>query len=95
MFLMVSVPIAMVQYNVRAFVKRFDAYETIGGLFREESGQTLELTIAGRIWQLFLDIADTISEVVDLGADQMAEAIINGNEKIAGIYSAICSANAA
>ena len=90
-----AMSIAMIQYNVLAFVKRFQAYETIGGLFRDASGQTLELTIAQRIWQLILDIANTISEVVDFDADQMVEAIISGNEKIAGIYSAICNSDAA
>lgn len=90
-----AMSIAMIQYNVLAFVKRFQAYETIGGLFREVSGQTLELAIAQRVWQLILDIADTISEFVDFDADQMVQAIVNGNEKIAGMYAAICGANVA
>ena len=84
-----AMSIAMIQYNVLAFVKRFEAYETIGGLFRDATAQTLELTIAQRIWQLILDIADTISEFVEIDTEQMVEAIVNGNQKIAAIYSSI------
>ena len=90
-----AMSIAMIQYNILAFVKRFEAYETIGGLFRKVSSQTLELTIAERIWQLILDIANTISELVEIDEEQMIEAIVNGNEKIAALYASFSTQNAA
>lgn len=84
-----AMSIAMIQYNVLAFVKRFEAYETIGGLFRDTTAQTLELTIAERIWQLILDIADTISEFVEIDIEQLIETIVTRSPKIAALYSSL------
>ncbi|MBR2147135.1 MAG: hypothetical protein IJ925_06920 [Muribaculaceae bacterium] len=86
---------AMIQYNVLAFVKKFKAYETIGGLFMDVAEQTVELTIAERIWQLILDIATSISELVTIDTEQLIEAIVNNNEKFYGIYLAITNKNVA
>ena len=45
----------MMQYNILCTVKRFEAYETIGGLFTEVTNDTLELSVTDKIWAIILD----------------------------------------
>jgi len=52
----------MLQYNLLSYVKRFESYETIGGLFREITAQTVELSVTEKIWGL-------IQEIVSVTAD--------------------------
>lgn len=85
-----AMSIAMIQYNVLAFVKRFEAYETIRGLFREASAQTLELSIAERLWLMIIEIKQSICDVIDINHEQLIEAIIKGNERIATLYASYC-----
>lgn len=90
-----AMSVVMIQYNVLALVKRFEAYETIGGLFKEVSAQTLELTIAERVWQLITELLSSISELVDMDTDQLIEAIINENDKINSFVAALTCRDAA
>jgi len=46
-----DISIAMIEYNVFSHAKRFDAYETIGGLFEHTKDQATELTISLGICQ--------------------------------------------
>ena len=59
-----SFTLTMMQYNILCTVKRFEAYETIGALFRETTGNTLELSAADRIWELILDTILEIAEII-------------------------------
>lgn len=90
-----AMSVVMIQYNVLAFVKRFEAYETIGGLFKQVSAQTLELTIAERIWQLMTEVLVSISELVDMDTDQLLEVIITENDKISNLVAALTCQEAA
>ena len=47
-----SFTLTMMQYNIFCTVKRFEAYETVGELFREATAGTLELSASDRIWEL-------------------------------------------
>lgn len=47
-----SISLNILQYNLLSYVKRFESYETIGGLFREITAQTLELSVTEKIWGL-------------------------------------------
>ena len=60
-----DVSIAMIGYNVFSLAKRFEAYETIGGLFAHATAQATELTIASRIWGFILELLQVISEIID------------------------------
>ena len=90
-----AMSVAMIQYNVLAFVKRFEAYETIGGLFKDASAQTLELTINERVWLLMKELLTSISELVDMDTDQLIEAIITENDKINRFVEALLCRKAA
>ena len=47
-----SFTLTMMQYNILCTVKRFEAYETIGGLFTEVTNDTLELSVTDKIWAI-------------------------------------------
>ncbi len=50
------------QYNILCTVKRFKAYETIGGIFTEVTNDTLELSVTDKIWAIILDFVLEASE---------------------------------
>jgi IS4 transposase len=60
-----DVSIAMIEYNVFSLAKRFEAYETIGGIFEHSKDQALELTISLRIWGFILELLRIIAELID------------------------------
>ncbi|WP_374707312.1 hypothetical protein [Prevotella sp.] len=43
-------------------MKRFKAYETIGGIFTEVTNDTLELSVTDKIWAIILDFVLEASE---------------------------------
>ena len=47
--------ITAMQYNILATARRFSSYETIGGLFREVTRNSAELTITERIWGMIVN----------------------------------------
>ena len=59
-----SFTLTMMQYNILCTVKRFEAYETVGTLFREATTGTLELSASDRIWELILDTILEIAEMI-------------------------------
>lgn len=60
-----DISIAMIEYNVFSLAKRFDAYETLGGLFEHTKDQAMELTISLRIWGFLLELLQTIADFID------------------------------
>lgn len=60
-----DISIAMIEYNVFSLAKRFEAYETIGGLFEHAKDQAMELTISLRIWGFILELLQIIAGLVD------------------------------
>lgn len=60
-----DISIAMIEYNVFSLAKRFEAYETIGGLFEKAKDQATELTISLRIWGFILEMLQIIAEIID------------------------------
>lgn len=60
-----DVSIAVVSYNVFSLAKRFEAYESLGGLFEKVQDQAAELTISLRIWGFILELLQIIAEFID------------------------------
>ncbi len=60
-----DISIAMIEYNVFSLAKRVEAYETIGGLFKQAKDQAMELTISLRIWGFILEMLQIIAEFID------------------------------
>lgn len=71
--------LTMMQYNTLCSVKRFEAYETIGGLFKEVTKDTLELSVADKIWAAIVDILLDIAEHYSIDETLLLNDYINGN----------------
>ena len=81
-----SFTLTMMQYNILCTVKRFEAYETIGELFREATAGTLELSVTDRIWELILDTILEIAEIISADASELLTAVIDVNPKFHKFY---------
>ena len=81
-----SFTLTMMQYNILCTVKRFEAYETLGALFRDVTGNTLELSVTDRIWELILDTILEIAEIISADASELLSAVIDVNPKFHKFY---------
>ena len=81
-----SFTLTMMQYNILCTVKRFEAYETLGALFRDAVGNTLELSVTDRIWELMLDTVLQIAEIISADAGELLSAVIDVNPKFHKFY---------
>ena len=78
------------QYNILSFIKRFEAYETIGGLFNQTVNGTIELSVTERIWDLILQIVTIIADLFSADEEDIIRMIANDNQKIA-IIKELCT----
>ncbi|MCF0223015.1 MAG: transposase [Fibrobacter sp.] len=76
-----SISINMLQYNLLSYVKRFESYETIGGLFREITTQMVELSVIEKIWGIIQEIVSAIAEFLSADIDELLTNIIYENKK--------------
>lgn len=60
-------------------VKRFEAYETIGGLFAEVTNDTLELSVTDKIWAIILDFILEAAERYSIDATEFLADFIESN----------------
>ncbi len=74
--------ITAIQYNILATVRRFSSYETIGGLFREVTKNSVELTITERIWGMIIDIVNEIAQCFEIEDEKIFQTLINRSEKL-------------
>lgn len=79
----------------RSFIKRFEAYETIGGLFNQTINGTMELSVTERIWDLILKIVAAIADLFSADEEEIIRMIANDNEKIAVIKKLCTKKNTA
>lgn len=89
-----SVSLTLMQYNILCTVKRFEAYETIGGLFADATGDTLELSVADRIWETALMVIKDAADLFDADAEKLIQLIVGGNPFIHRLKSICDYANA-
>ena len=81
-----DITLTMMQYNILCAVKRFESYETIGELFTEANGSSLELSIADKIWELILDAILKIAELISADASELLNALLDGKDKFQVLY---------
>ena len=72
-----SFTLTMMQYNILCTVKRFEAYETIGGLFGEATGDTLELSVSDKIWALMVETILVIADRYSTDAADLLTDLVN------------------
>jgi hypothetical protein len=68
--------ITMIAYILLAFRFRYDHYETMGGLFRVISAETLQKTIDIRLWELFVDLVKTICQLIEKDFEDVMDLIM-------------------
>ena len=78
----VSISLNRLQYNLLSYVKRFESYETIGGLFREITEQAIELFITEKIWGLIQEIVSAIADFFSTDFDELLTNIINQSKQL-------------
>ena len=81
--------LCMLRYNFLSIVKRFESYETIGGLFADIKDEALEFSVAQRIWALIIEVINIIAEFTSCDPFELTEKVINNNNQIKAVKQAI------
>ena len=68
------------------YVKSFDSYETIGGLFADIMSGTKELSIVEKIWLLIIEVVTSIAEQISADYDELMMSAINGNKHLKMLF---------
>jgi hypothetical protein len=80
-----AISLPMMQYNILSYIKRFEAYQTIGGLFKQTINGTMELSVTDRIWQMILQVVAIIADMFSADEEEIVKSIIANNEKCSRI----------
>lgn len=80
-----SISLNILQYNLLSYVKRFESYETIGGLFREITAQTVELSVTEKIWGLIQQLVSAIADFFSADFDEILTNILYENKRLNAI----------
>ena len=86
--------LVMIQYTILNLYKRFESYETMGQIFAKSKSEVLALTLAERIWGLFIEIQNMIVDVfeLDIDTEKIMNKMITQNEyekKLLAIFSTL------
>jgi len=79
--------ICLLQYNLLAAVRRFEAYESFGALFRQTRSETLEITVKERIWLIITEIMAELAEYMDFEPDILMKHVCAENEKLTNLIN--------
>ena len=79
------ISLVMMRYNLLASIKRFHDYETIGGLFAEITKNSVELSVAERIWLLIVEVINVIAEALNCDAMALTEQVISNDKQIKAV----------
>ncbi len=71
--------IALITHTILTLQRRFEAYETLGELFRDTQQQLLELTLWERILKIFIKMLNELLEVLNLDIEATIEKIMTSN----------------
>lgn len=77
--------ICAIRYNILSVARRFSDYETIGGIFREVTKETVQLTVAQQIWGYLQEIIAEIAQLFGLPDEEIFEVVINKSDELAHI----------
>lgn len=81
-----SISLTVLQYNILGLVKRFDSYETIGGLFAEVTTGTAELSVVERLWALIVEVITEIAELISADYVELMEKMLSGNSHLNALF---------
>jgi len=69
--------ISMIQYIVMSLHKRIHKYESMYGLFQEQSDLNKELVVAEKIWNIFVEILFNMAEELKISFEDIFKAFSN------------------
>jgi len=75
-----DVTLTLITHTILTLQKRFEAYETMGELFRETQQHLLELTLWERILKVFIKMIQQLMELFNIDIDEMIEKILNQDQ---------------
>jgi hypothetical protein len=82
--------ISMIAYLLLTLRFRYDNYESKGALYRSMNADVLRETLDRRLWGLFVELICTVSEVLELDANDLIEIMLT-NPKAEAMITALCS----
>lgn len=74
--------LSLMLFTMLSFRKRVQAYETMGGLFRDLSGELLELTVAQRLWGLFCQLLVIAAKKLGVDPDDYMSFLFESEEAL-------------
>lgn len=83
-----GISLCILQYNKLSYVKRNESYESIGGLFAEITKNSVELSVAERIWLLIVEVINVIAEALNCDTMVLTEQIISNDKQIKALKQA-------
>ena len=86
--LIAGISLCILQYNILSYVKRCESYGTIGGLFAEITKNSVELSVAERIWLLIVEVINVIAEVLNCDTITLTEQVISNDKQIKAVKEA-------
>lgn len=72
-----------IQYNILSVAKRFLSYETIGGVFREVSKETIQLSVAQHIWTTLQELVNAIADAFGIIDEEIYEVVFSESGEFA------------
>jgi hypothetical protein len=71
-----DISIIMMTYIMLSLKRRFQAYETIGGAFRDVQHELIEETLAERLWGLFIEILSSVFAMLEIDPDELIDIML-------------------
>jgi len=75
--------LTMITYTILTLYKRFESYETLGGLFRDTQKEMLEKTLCERIEMVILKILRDLLEILSIDVEETLYRLTS-SDKVAG-----------
>jgi len=72
--------IALMTHTIFTLQRRFEAYETMGELFRETQKHLLELTLWERILKVFIKMLQQLQEILSIDIEETIQKIMSSNK---------------
>jgi hypothetical protein len=85
--------LTLITYTILTLYKRFEAYETLGQLFRNTQTEMLEKTLCERIALVFIKIVVDLLEILCIDVDESISRIISADKSDKNVQILLCAMN--
>jgi len=85
--------LTMITYTILTLYKRFEAYETLGALFRDTQKEMLEKTLCERIEMVILKILRDLLEILSIDVEETLYCLMSSNKKANSIIILLNAVN--